>query len=288
MELGHFVELWFQTYIEPKKARNTVRAYRFAYAHLPQTIKDTEIDQLDPMVIQMAINQLESVYSRQAQLLYQVLRASLARAVKLRYLVRSPMDLVDPPKHTPKRAKVLSMAEAMAYAEAASDHPLLVLMLAMGLRRNEARGLRFGDYQDGILHVRAQRTTDGLADLKSASSRRDLPVPDELRAIFVGPPGNYIEDISETSLRRAHLRALRAIGVEGVTLHGLRHTCATLAAAEEVPLSTIQHLLGHRHVTLTADLYCHADLRPLARCTKIIYNCLAHTEMAHDWKSCNG
>lgn len=271
------METWIETYIEPSRAANTVRAYRFALAHLSDQVRSCELAHVDALTLQREINRLAASYSRQAQLLFVALRYALRRAYRLQLIERNPMDTVDPPKHTAREICVLDPAEAAAYMRQAAGTrcgPLLLLMLCLGLRRNEARGLRFGDMDAaGILHIRFQRMGDGLAPLKSRASRRDLPVPEPLRALFQGPDGEYLVDVSENTLRRAHLAVLRAIGVERrVTLHGLRHTCATLGIASGAQLITIQQLLGHAHYQLTADLYIHPEVATLTAATARIYN----------------
>ena len=50
-----------------------------------------------------------------------------------------------------------------------------------------------------------------------------------------------------------------------VPLHKLRHTAATIALTETRDLHSVQMMLGHQHVALTANLYGHAiaeGLRP--------------------------
>ena len=276
MTLQSFLELWLRTYVQPKRAPKTVDAYRYALAHLSGVILTTEIGQLSPMAIQAEVNELAAIYPRQAQLMHQALRSALKRAEKLEMIDRTPMDRVDPPAHETAEIKPLTAAEASAYYRECMSVPsgvLLACMLVLGLRRNEARALRYGDMDaDGVLHIRHQRTKEGLAPLKSRASRRDLVVPEALRPHFDGPTGEYLVDISASSLRRQHRRVLAAIGAEGVTLHGLRHTAATLAAAGGVHLATLQHQLGHRHVSTTADFYIHPSLAALARCTYVVYN----------------
>ena len=277
MTLEAYLETWIETYIEPKRAANTVRAYRYALAHLSDQVRSCELAHVDALTLQREINRLAARYSRQAQLLFVALRYALRRAYRLQLIERNPMDTVDPPTHTAREICVLDPAEAAAYMRQAAGTrcgPLLLLMLCLGLRRNEARGLRFGDMDAaGILHIRFQRTGDGLAPLKSRASRRDLPVPEPLRALFQGPDGEYLVNVSENTLRRAHMAVLRAIGVDRrVTLHGLRHTCATLGIASGAQLITIQQLLGHAHYQLTADLYIHPEVATLTAATARIYN----------------
>lgn len=284
MTLKSYLDLWLETYIDPKKAKNTGKSYRYALAHLSPEITGAEITELQPIRMQKEINNLEAVFPRQAQILHTALRAAMKRAVKLDYIDGNPMDKVDAPGHKPKKAEYLHQEEAFAYVREAQKQPagaLLVLMLCLGLRRNEARGLCCGDLdQEGVLHIRRQRTREGTADLKSEASRRDLPIPEPLRRFFIGAPDRWVMDVSEKSLRTQHRRTLAAIGCErNVTLHGLRHSCATLALANGVQLAQISKLLGHAHFQLTADLYAHADLIMLRRCTNVLYGSISAHQM---------
>lgn len=276
MQMQIFLDMWLQTYIAPNRAPKTVDAYRYALAHLSPGIQAADLSAIGPIDLQREINTLAAVYSRQAQLMFQALRSALARAERLEMISRSPMDRVDPPRHETAEIRPLTPPEAAAYYREAMQTPdglILACMLVLGLRRNEARALRYGDMDaDGVLHIRHQRTKNGLSPLKSRASRRDLVVPAPLRWIFDGPPGEYLADISESGLRRRHLRIMARIGAQGVTLHGLRHTSATIAAAAGISVATIQHQLGHRHVSTTADFYIHPDFSALARCSDVVYN----------------
>lgn len=280
MILEEYLSAWISTYIQPKRARHTVDSYRYALAHLSDEARSADLAALEPLMLQREINTLAATYSRQAQILFVALRAALKRAYKSRLIAWNPMDAVDAPAHDAREIAILEPAEAVAYARAAAGTrcgPLLLLMLCLGLRRNEARGLRFGDLDaQGILRIRWQRIGDALAPLKSRASRRDIPVPEPLRALFQGPDKEYLVDVSENTLRRAHMAVLRAIGIDRrITLHGLRHTCATLGIASGAELITVQKLLGHAHFQLTADLYCHPATSVLTAATARIYNSCA-------------
>ena len=51
----------------------------------------------------------------------------------------------------------------------------------------------------------------------------------------------------------------KRVGLEGITFHTLRHTCASwLAQAPGVQALSIRDLLGHRSIAMT-DRYMHSD-----------------------------
>ncbi len=50
---------------------------------------------------------------------------------------------------------------------------------------------------------------------------------------------------------------ITAAGVKPISIHGLRHTCATLLLAASVPPHVVQKRLGHKDVTITLNTYAH-------------------------------
>ena len=52
-------------------------------------------------------------------------------------------------------------------------------------------------------------------------------------------------------------RFAKAVGVDGLTPHELRHTCASLAIAAGANVKVLQTLLGHKAATLTLHRYGH-------------------------------
>jgi integrase len=53
-------------------------------------------------------------------------------------------------------------------------------------------------------------------------------------------------------------RAVKAAGIQAVTSHDLRHTCASLAVSAGVNVLALQRMLGHTSAKMTLDKY--ADL----------------------------
>jgi integrase len=53
-------------------------------------------------------------------------------------------------------------------------------------------------------------------------------------------------------------------GLDGVRIHDLRHTHASIGAGSGLGLPIIGRLLGHKH-TATTEKYAHLDADPLRR-----------------------
>ena len=54
-------------------------------------------------------------------------------------------------------------------------------------------------------------------------------------------------------------RILEQNGLRRIRFHDLRHTCASLLLANNVPMKKIQEWLGHSDFSTTANIYAHLD-----------------------------
>ena len=52
---------------------------------------------------------------------------------------------------------------------------------------------------------------------------------------------------------------LRHNGLKNIRFHDLRHSCASILLAHNVPMKMIQDWLGHSDMSTTADIYSHID-----------------------------
>lgn len=118
-----------------------------------------------------------------------------------------------------------------------------------------------------------------LSELKTKSSRRDLPLIDVIAAGLRAQRSRQLEerlaagkDWQETgfifttrigtpldarNVVRKYHNALRDAGLDLRRFHDLRHGCATLLLAQGVPLKTVSDILGHSQISITADIYGH-------------------------------
>lgn len=268
MNTAEYLDTFTATFVQPFRKPNTTACYRRAFEALPRSILDADLQELNGLMLQSALNLKARKHPRAAQLQYACLCVAMKKAVQLGMLPRSPMEGTVKPNHTAARAKVLDAQQLATYIDAARQEtcfPLLLIMATCGLRRGEALGLQWRDVdlQRRTISIHQQRLRIGgsyqLQPLKSRASVRVLPIStalaEELRAIHVRSFTGFIHDTTPDSLRKAHLRVLSVGALPPVTLHGLRHSVATLAASQGCPMKILQGILGHSKYDLTADLY---------------------------------
>lgn len=268
---------WVQSWIERRSIRlapSTISGYKGSLRRYitPSHVGQMPIDQIAPEdLIVMLSPIIAKGYTRQAQLVQILIGAALKDAVRRRILQWNPMDAVDKIRHKAKQTAWLLPDQAAQLLRSARDaaDPLYiawVLGLCCGLRRGEILGLTWDDVDlaAGMLHVKRQLIRiDGQmieSAPKTQTSIRDVPLPGMLaeRLRFMRRKGRVI-DSTPDALRKALMRACDRAGVPRITLHGLRHSMAAVAATEGVPIKVLQEIMGHAQYSTTADVYAHVD-----------------------------
>ena len=221
---------------------------------------------------------------------YTVLRAGLDGAVRDRLIATNPCAAVKRPGVPRTEARYLDMAAVGAVLDAAKDsryHAALVLVVATGLRKGEALGLRWSDVNldDGWLKVRqtlnrVERKLT-LSEPKTDRSRRTVPLSpvvatmlrrhktaqtaERLKAgdqwadsglVFTTEFGGPVDP--RNLLRVAEVAALKA-GHKGAGVHTLRHSAAVGWLEAGVHIKAVADLLGHSSIAVTGDVYGHTS-----------------------------
>ncbi len=131
---------------------------------------------------------------------------------------------------------------------------IIRLLLLTGCRKGEIMGLRWSEVRDGML---------ALADAKTGP--RTVPLSTQARAILdrqlgTGSPFVFPSPRNPARPRCSTLglwdRIRHEAGIEDCRLHDLRHTMASHAVMNGVPVPVVSRLLGHADVQMTLR-YAH-------------------------------
>lgn len=248
------------------------------------------LTKLSPQQVQSSPNVLlERVSPQTVHHAYMVLKTAFRHAVRIRSLVRSPMEALEPPRVSRYRPRVLSQEETLRFIEAARSHRLFALLLtalATGARAGElfARKWEDIDADRGVMRITTtlvrRKGTWQLDEPKSVRSRRSVMLPplaltalaehrnrqqlerqkagedwQDLGFVFATRLGT---PLLNTDVRvRALLPVLKKAGLPPIRFHDLRHTAATLLLAAGEHPKVMQELLGHSTVSTTLDIYSH-------------------------------
>jgi integrase len=203
-----------------------------------------------------------------------VLSGILNDAVKGRRLSVNPAKGIDNmPRKTARRHVYLTADDVHRIADEAGAHGTLVLTLAFcGLRWGEAIALRVRDIEFlkrrlSVSENAVQLGVDHAVGPTKGRKARSVPVPpfvlDRLSASCVGKSaeslvfsargGGYLPRAK--SNRGWFAGAVKTAGVQTITPHDLRHTCASLAVSAGVNVLALQRMLGHTSAKVTLDTY---------------------------------
>lgn len=286
MTFSEWQEIYLQIY-KRDLAPKTRESYDRLQGLMLPILGSCALASVSPDDLQIAINHVADVAgTRQAQIAYALLHASLARAVKSRHLPYNPADAIDKPKHQTQRGRAISEADWRLLEPFIDGELSFALMARAGLRRGELLALRWCDVDltARLIRVNSQLVrVGGLLNSKapkSAAGQRCVPIEPRLlqilRRSYRLTPTQRIEPCAPETLARRWKRAQLEAGIEQpYRLHDLRHTYATRMIAAGCDLKHLQYMIGHSSFQLTADTYTHIDaghaLRELDRVAEFLH-----------------
>ncbi|MBC8580948.1 tyrosine-type recombinase/integrase [Zhenhengia yiwuensis] len=171
---------------------------------------------------------------------------------------------------------------------------LFILALGSGLRLGELMALKWEDIDLDNNMINITRAISQISKVgkdgsrtwsilehppKTKSSIRTIPIPTKVKdalkthraqqnkeklkhgelyqdnnLVFCTELGNYIDT---RNLTRSYARALVKAGIPHKKFHSMRHTYATRLFESDVPIKTVQALMGHSDIATTMNIYTH-------------------------------
>ena len=295
IKTGEWVEIWIEKHKAPNLAPATLTSYRNNFRlHIKPAIGEIALRKLETSHIQRALDNIGGTLSTFVKN-YNIIHGALEKAVDLGMLVRNPCKGVAFPKEDKEDMRVLTKDEQIrliAALEVEYYRPMILTYLYSGLRLGEGIPLLWSDIDleqrtirvnkkaivrhDYSTHTAKQEIQDFC---KSKSSKRKVVITQGLAAIlaehkeamkrraealgeewsedslvFKNTRGNivYSRNLQE-SLYKIYARA----GIEGATMHTLRHTYATRCFEAGVDIKAVSEQLGHKNVKTTYNIYVH-------------------------------
>lgn len=212
-----------------------------------------------------------------------LLSSSYKDAIRRGVLTSNPCEYAVVPRQKKPDITILTNIDSFVKALDSTDLDFKVmceLALFLGLRRSEILGLLHSDISDTVTISKVRHRVgdrDIIETPKTASSNRTLAVPvfiqkhvTELMATQAKRPakGNFLiqDDFGQPVTQwwvRSHLDDLISENdLPHITMHGLRHTCASMLIAKGVPIADVSAQLGHSSIDITLRTYTHLFTDP--------------------------
>lgn len=292
LTLYDWLRYWMNEVIVPNRAKTTLYGYwKIIENHLDPALGDVPLQKLTPLDLQSYYTMLirdKHLSPNTVRRHHDLLSASLHMAVRQDVIPRCPTERVEPPRVIPPEICYYTpdeLKDLYALVEGTWLEVIVKLAGCLGLRREEICGLRWDsvDFTLRKIHICQARTAAGAMivekETKTRSSARALYMTDELyrmlkrerakqrqNRLALGPKWNECglvavdrkgNPYSPNAISLAFTRFIRKHNLPSLTLHGLRHTFATVASAQGAPLFDIGRALGHSTPSTTGRIYTH-------------------------------
>ena len=248
--LGEWLARWYRVYKEPYLSESSLNNIKMVIRlHIPDDMKQTQLDEITPYMIEDAIADVTA--PRMRQYTWQVFHAAFDMAALHNIIERDPMRLVPKVKHKQKIGNSLSPLEIKEFKHKIRKHPLRDLFefyLYTGCRRSEALTVTKYDIDTVSMTLRIRGT-------KSKTSDRVMPISKPLEYVInrvITSADPYLFHVTGDYVSRA-FKAL----CPNHKLHDLRHTFATHCLQCGVSMKVLQLWLGHASFETTASIYTH-------------------------------
>jgi integrase len=245
--------------------------------HVSPVWRNVRVGDVRHSAVQAWVSDLAKIRSATVTLrAYGILAGILDTAVRDRIIPRNNSRGVALPRKQKKSHVYLTHEEVEKLAKESGTNGTLVRTLAYtGIRWGEAVALRTEhiDLERRRLRIEENAVRVGeeiLVGTPKSHKQRTVPVPpflaDELTELIADRnPHDLVFGSGTAYMRRPDQRKgwfayakKRARVPQGLTIHDLRHTTASLAVSAGANVKAVQRMLGHASAAMTLDVY--ADL----------------------------
>ncbi|OPY56039.1 MAG: Transposase [Pelotomaculum sp. PtaU1.Bin035] len=295
MYVRDYLKQWLKDYTLPNTAAQTYERYeqllrKYAY----NTVGKYPLNQVKAPHFQRLYNDLQSnkygLSGTTILQLHRILAKAFKTACEWQLLSKNPMEYVKAPHKSDKEINVITEEQAGIMLEKAQEegplwfYALVALATVGGLRRGELLSLR---WQDVDFNKNTISVTQNLQRIKgkgvsfkapkTKKSRRTIALPGDMMELLkqqkveqnrqrliagtlwqdndlvlagtFGKPlcPDYISHLFKVFIERNNLPP--------VTLHGLRHSAASILIAKGVHAKGISSRLGHSGIQITMNTY---------------------------------
>ena len=279
-ELFHeYYNRWIHIYKEGAIRNVTMDKYKMTQLWLKRLIPTLEICQLTRTTYQQLLNDYAEVHEKQTTMdFHHQLKAAILDAIDEGWIKRDPTrKAIIKGKHARnKKQKFLNQFEVhkllsdLTLGSTLDWDWLIYLIAKTGMRFSEALGLTPKDFDFMHQSITINKTWDyknntGFLPTKKFTSNRKIQIDWQTVIKFT----ELLRDLPENEPIFVHGKVWNSTpnkrlerhcihcGIPIITIHGLRHTHASLLLFSGVSIASVARRLGHASMTTTQKTYLH-------------------------------
>ncbi len=274
-----YFERWIKVYKDGAIRKVTMDKYLLALSWLKKLIPDLLLSGMDRIAYQRLLNEYAKTHERQTTMdFHHQLKGAILDAVDEGLIPRDPTRKAIIKGKTPrdKKPKYLSQFELHSLLQclelgAEPNWDWLIMLVAKtGMRFSEALAITPRDFDFSHQTLSISKTWDykgkgGFLPTKNKSSVRKIQIDwqtvvqfselikekpdDEPLFITCKVYNSTVNDVLKRRCKLAHIPT--------ISIHGLRHTHASLLLFAGVTIASVARRLGHSSMTTTQKTYLH-------------------------------
>lgn len=276
-----FYREWIIVYKEGAVRQVTLNKYKLALSWVERLVPNLKLEDLDRIAYQTLLNKYAKEHERQTTMdFHHLLKGAILDAVDEGLVARDPTRkaIVKGKAPRPKKSRYLNQFELhklLASLELGQEigwEWFILLVAKTGLRFSEALAVTPADFDFNRQTLSVNKTWDyknggGFVPTKNSSSVRKVQIDWQLivqfSALVKGLPENeplFVKDgkkIYNSTVNDALTRLCTRTGVPVISIHGLRHTHASLLLFAGVSIASVAKRLGHASMNTTEKTYLH-------------------------------
>lgn len=296
LTVAEWLDIYFSEYTLNIKP-STANVYNYTKEkYIKPQLGNIRLQALTPAHVQKYINNLSksNLSPKSVKNCAGLLHCALQKAVQLNYISSNPAHGCVLPKVTHKPITALSAEEMKLFLNGIQGNrfeSIYKLFLFSGMRESECLGLHWEniDFENSCITVNHQLYYDRVSKTYSDAPTktcnvRTIPLPDSITEmlrtvkekqfrdrqsagelwqnsdnyVFTDELGHFI---TQKTLFNSFKRTIAKIpGLpEGLNIHSLRHSFASLSLVNGCDVKTVSELLGHSNASTTLNIYAHSN-----------------------------
>ena len=275
-----YFESWIKVYKEGAITRVTMQKYQLSLSWVKKIAPDLKLKEINRLQYQEILNEYAKYHERQTTMdFHHHIKAAILDAIDERLIDKDPTRKAIIKGKTPreKKLKYLSQFElhSLLGVLKLSDKPnwdwLILLIAKTGIRFSEALAVTPKDFDFSRQMLSISKTWNykedkgGFLPTKNKSSVRKIPIDWHTVIQFAVLVKDLPEDkpifagsrVFNATANDCLARRCKKAGIPVITMHGLRHTHASLLLFAGVSIASVAKRLGHSSMNTTERTYLH-------------------------------
>ena len=274
-----YYEKWIRIYKEGAIRNVTMRKYEITLLWLKKLVPELRLSQLNRISYQQLLNDYAEFHERQTTMdFHPQIKAAILDAVDEGFIDRDPTRKAIIKGRVPriKKIKYLNQFELhtllvnLKLTSEINWDWLILIIAKTGMRFSEALALTPKDFDFPHQSLIVDKTWDykgdgGFLPTKNKSSVRKIQLDWQTIIKFSEIIKGLPEDkpifvngrVFNSTVNGVLERYCKKLGIPVISIHGLRHTHASLLLFAGVSIASVARRLGHASMTTTQKTYIH-------------------------------